>query len=93
MDKTLSLIKDYLNIIWAMEHNLGYNLEDFDEKRFLIHFEIANSLRLDYVSTKDILDNLEDSVGIDFSKDLSEADIKNYALEIYDKLANLKEKV
>ena len=37
MDKTLSLIKDYLNIIWAMEHNLGYNLEDFDEKNYQNH--------------------------------------------------------
>lgn len=66
-----------------------FGLYTLEKHRLELHNAICEKMKIDKVKSKEILPYLDEKIGLDFNKELSNSDIKIYAKKLI-KLLNIE---
>lgn len=78
----LTLCEEYIHQIWCMEELKDggiLSLYGLEQHRIQLHEQLCELLDIDHVKSKEILEYLDEKIGLDFSKTPSDSDLRNYA--------------
>lgn len=96
MDRTkpLDLCMEYIHQVWCMEQlkDTGFlGVYGMEQHRVELHEQLCSLLDIDHVKSKEILNYLDEKIGVDFSDTPSDSELRNYGQKLLDLLVDEKE--
>lgn len=92
-ENPLDLCMEYIHQIWCMEQLKDggiFAIYGMEQHRIDLHDRLCNLLKIDHVKSKEILNYLDKKIGVDFSSEISNSDLRTYGQKLLDLLRTTK---